>query len=58
MLRSNIRSFGGIGGDTGKVDTFSGVDITDLIGGVINSVMLLEGDNAVCWRGWHWVWYV
>jgi hypothetical protein len=37
-----------IGGNLGKVNSFAGVDITNLTGGVYNSAGLLEGDNAVC----------
>jgi hypothetical protein len=37
-----------IGGNTGEVDTFAGVDLTDLTGGVYNSETLLEGNNLAC----------
>lgn len=37
-----------IGGNTGAVKTFTGVDITDLTGGVYNVGTLLEGDNLGC----------
>jgi hypothetical protein len=37
-----------IGGNTGKTDTFTGVDIQDLTGGVFNAGTLLQGDNAIC----------
>ncbi|KAG4270402.1 hypothetical protein FPRO04_11561 [Fusarium proliferatum] len=37
-----------IGGNTGKVNSFSGVDIGDLTGGVFNTAMLLKGDNLEC----------
>jgi hypothetical protein len=37
-----------IGGNTGKTDTFTGVDIQDLTGGVFNAATLLQGDNAIC----------
>ncbi|KAI8628118.1 Chloroperoxidase [Xylariaceae sp. FL1651] len=37
-----------IGGNQGKVNTFAGVDIADLTGGVLNSALLLEGNNLVC----------
>jgi hypothetical protein len=37
-----------IGGNTGKVNTFTGVDITNLSGGLLNAETLLQGDNAVC----------
>ena len=37
-----------IGGNTGKVDTFTGIDVTNLTGGVYNLQTLAEGDNAAC----------
>jgi hypothetical protein len=37
-----------IGGNTGKVNSFSGVDIGDLTGGVFNTAMLLKDDNLEC----------
>lgn len=37
-----------IGGNMGEVDTFAGVDLGDLSGGVVNSLSLLEGNNLVC----------
>lgn len=37
-----------IGGNTGKVNTFTGVDFEDLTGGVFNGATLLEGDNLAC----------
>jgi len=37
-----------IGGNLGKTDSFAGVDITNLTGGVYNSANLLQGDNAIC----------
>jgi hypothetical protein len=37
-----------IGGNTGKVNTFTGVDLQDLTGGVYNAQTLLQGNNAVC----------
>lgn len=37
-----------IGGNTGKVDTFTGVDIQDLTGGVLDAHTLLEGNNLLC----------
>ncbi|CAE6528452.1 unnamed protein product, partial [Rhizoctonia solani] len=37
-----------IGGNTGKVNSFAGVNIGDITGGVYNSVNLLEGNNLVC----------
>lgn len=37
-----------IGGNTGKVNTFTGVNVQDLTGGVYNLQTLAEGDNAIC----------
>ena len=37
-----------IGGNTGEPNTFTGVDVSDLTGGVFNAVNLLEGNNLAC----------
>ncbi|KAI1743859.1 Chloroperoxidase [Xylaria scruposa] len=37
-----------IGGNQGQVNTFAGVDIADLTGGVLNAATLLEGNNLIC----------
>ncbi|EME38096.1 hypothetical protein DOTSEDRAFT_75970 [Dothistroma septosporum NZE10] len=37
-----------IGGNTGKVNTFTGVDINNLTGGVFNAGTLLQGNNLGC----------
>ncbi|KAL1304902.1 hypothetical protein AAFC00_003820 [Neodothiora populina] len=37
-----------IGGNTGKVNSFTGVDITNLTGGVYNLQTLLQGNNLAC----------
>jgi Peroxidase, family 2 len=37
-----------VGGNTGTVDSFVGVDPADLTGGVFNAQSLLEGNNAIC----------
>jgi hypothetical protein len=37
-----------IGGNQGAVNTFAGVDIADVTGGVLNTTSLLEGNNLVC----------
>ncbi|KAE9376470.1 Cloroperoxidase [Stipitochalara longipes BDJ] len=37
-----------IGGNLGKTDSFAGIDITNLTGGVYSSAGLLQGDNTVC----------
>ncbi|GAW04577.1 oxidase-like protein [Lentinula edodes] len=37
-----------IGGNTGQVDTFTGVNLADLTRGVYNANTLLEGNNLLC----------
>ncbi|KAH7411947.1 hypothetical protein DE146DRAFT_259165 [Phaeosphaeria sp. MPI-PUGE-AT-0046c] len=37
-----------VGGNTGEPNTFVGVDLDDLTGGVFNAQTLLEGNNMVC----------
>lgn len=37
-----------VDGNTGKVDTFTGVNLEDLTGGVYNLQTLAQGDNAAC----------
>ncbi|KAH5199459.1 hypothetical protein HBI46_227220 [Parastagonospora nodorum] len=37
-----------IGGNTGEPNTFTGVNIADLTGGVFNAATLLESNNAMC----------
>ncbi|KAF2966492.1 heme-thiolate peroxidase [Xylaria multiplex] len=37
-----------IGGNQGEVNTFAGVNIADLTGGVLNLTTLLEGNNLIC----------
>jgi len=37
-----------VGGNTGTTNSFTGVDITNLTGGVYNSQTLLQGNNAAC----------
>ncbi|USP80352.1 uncharacterized protein yc1106_07626 [Curvularia clavata] len=37
-----------VGGNTGKPNTFTGVNIGDLTGGVFNAETLLEGNNCMC----------
>lgn len=39
---------GSIGGNTGSVNSFAGVDPGDLTGGVLNLTGLLEGNNLLC----------
>ncbi|KAG9249323.1 hypothetical protein BJ878DRAFT_579585 [Calycina marina] len=37
-----------VGGNTGTVDSFTGVDVQALTGGVFNTATLAEGNNAFC----------
>ncbi|ETS73861.1 hypothetical protein PFICI_14807 [Pestalotiopsis fici W106-1] len=37
-----------LGGNTGKPNTFTGVNVTSLTSGVFNAETLLEGNNAMC----------
>ncbi|CZT08092.1 uncharacterized protein RCO7_09573 [Rhynchosporium graminicola] len=37
-----------VGGNTGKINTFTGVNAEDLTGGVYNSKTLTEGNNLAC----------
>jgi hypothetical protein len=37
-----------IGGNTGTVDSFTGVDLADLTGGVFNAETLLKDNNLFC----------
>lgn len=37
-----------VGGNTGTTDSFTGVDLQDLTGGVFNSATLFDGNNAAC----------
>lgn len=37
-----------VGGNTGKTNTFTGVNIDDLTGGAYNTATLLEGNNLLC----------
>ncbi|KAJ3847013.1 hypothetical protein EV368DRAFT_69444 [Lentinula lateritia] len=47
-LKDNLIYFLSIGGNTGQVNTFTGVDVADLTGGVYNAATLLEGNNFQC----------
>ncbi|KAJ3572942.1 heme-thiolate peroxidase [Xylaria arbuscula] len=37
-----------IGGNLGEVNTFAGVDIANITGGILNTAKLLEGNNLIC----------
>lgn len=39
---------GSIGGNVGTVNSFTGVDLDDLTGGVLNAGKLLESNNLIC----------
>lgn len=39
---------GSIGGNTGKVNSFTGVDLGNMTGGVYNAGTLLQGNNLLC----------
>lgn len=39
---------GSIGGNLGKTNSFAGVNMANVTGGVLNSVSLLEGNNLIC----------
>jgi len=39
---------GSIGGNTNGVNTFTGIDMGNMTGGVINGQNLLQGDNFAC----------
>jgi len=39
---------GSIGGNVGTVNSFTGVDLSNVTGGVLNAGKLLEGNNLIC----------
>ncbi|KAF7715040.1 Chloroperoxidase domain-containing protein [Penicillium ucsense] len=39
---------GSVGGNTGKVNSFAGVDLADLTGGLFNATNLLKGNSLLC----------
>lgn len=39
---------GSIGGNVGTVNSFTGVDMDDVLGGVLNAAQLLESNNLLC----------
>lgn len=41
-------SLGSVGGNMGEVDTFAGLNMDDITGGVLNAASLLEGNNLLC----------
>lgn len=48
-MASQHPEFLSVGGNTGTVDSFVGVDPSDLTGGVFNGATLLEGNNLQCY---------
>jgi len=48
-MASQHPEFLSVGGNTGKVDTFTGIAPEDLTGGVFNGATLLEGNNLMCY---------
>ncbi|KAI9050843.1 hypothetical protein LZ554_004962 [Drepanopeziza brunnea f. sp. 'monogermtubi'] len=40
--------FASVGGNTGTVDSFTGLDLADLTGGVFNTATLFQGNNLAC----------
>ena len=44
----NYPELGSIGGNVGTVNSFTGVDLDDVLGGVLNAGQLLEGNNLLC----------
>ncbi|KAF8602855.1 hypothetical protein BDV93DRAFT_607177 [Ceratobasidium sp. AG-I] len=47
-IASKIPQTLSIGGNTGTVNSYAGVDVSDLTGGVFNAANLLEGNNSAC----------
>lgn len=37
-----------VGGNLGRVNSFAGVNVEDITGGVLNATSLLEGNNLMC----------
>lgn len=37
-----------VGGNTGKVDSFTGLDLNDVTGGLVNAGTLTQGNNLLC----------
>ncbi|RGP65270.1 hypothetical protein FLONG3_9300 [Fusarium longipes] len=47
-LITKYPELGSIGGNIGEVNSYAGVDISDITGGVLNLTKLLEGNNLLC----------
>ncbi|KAK6216308.1 hypothetical protein LQW54_003699 [Pestalotiopsis sp. IQ-011] len=37
-----------VGGNTGEINTFTGLDLSNITGGLLNTASLLEGNNLIC----------
>lgn len=37
-----------VGGNTAEVNTFTGLDLSNITGGLLNTATLLEGNNLIC----------
>ena len=48
VAATKYHKFASVGGNTGKVNSFKGVDPSALTGGVINSGNILKGNNLAC----------
>lgn len=48
IIIENDHTLADIGGNTNGVNTFTGLDIGNVTGGVINGENLLEGGNFAC----------
>ncbi|KAK5163810.1 uncharacterized protein LTR77_010484 [Saxophila tyrrhenica] len=48
QLVSKYPELGNIGGNTGSTDSFTGVDMDDVLGGVLNADQLLEDNSLMC----------
>ncbi|CAI6290656.1 unnamed protein product [Periconia digitata] len=48
ILATRYPSVVRVGGNTGTVNSFTGVNLGDITGGVYNAQTLLEGNNALC----------
>ncbi|XEV01096.1 hypothetical protein FSHL1_006383 [Fusarium sambucinum] len=47
-LITKYPELGSIGGNMGEVNSYAGVDVSDITGGVLNLTKLLKGNNLLC----------
>lgn len=47
-LIAQYPELGSVGGNVGSVNSFTGVDLDDVTGGVLNAGKLLENNNLIC----------